>query len=357
MFEHVAESFIAVLEPFLLVGAAVLAGMVGYLIVHRGVDEIRFQRRRRLTEYYRKTVDRLLQPETSESSLRTLALVPAAHKAVVGAMLLKPLALATGSVVDRLREGARAAGLIPIWTDRVSSGSWWVRADAVRALGLVREKSALRSVSAALDDEHEEVRAAAVEALGLIGDERSIQVLLDRLGDSSRYQRVRIVEALREFGDIATPALVRHARRCRADVATVADILGLIGGHAATEELSRWVADPEAEIRGAALRSLGTIGLDDDGVGIAVRALDDPAAGVRAAAARALGRARREEAAPQLARHLDDEWIVAASSADALRRLGQPGQAALQARVADPGYAGELAHQMLWERRAEAAGA
>jgi hypothetical protein len=42
---------------------------------------------------------------------------------------------------------------------------------------------------------------------------------------------------------------------------------------------------------------------------------------------------------------------VAASSADALRRLGKPGQDALKARVDDQGYAGDLARQMLWERR------
>lgn len=357
MFEYIADLLIAVLEPFLVLGALVLFGMLVYLVLHRVVDEIQFRRRKRLTEQYRPVVDGLLQPETLTASLEALAAVPAGHRPVIEAMLLKPLAIATGSVVDRLREGARASGLISIWTSRLSSHAWWVRADAARALGLVRDAEHLPLIFKALDDDHEEVRAAAVEALGLIGHDQAIPVLLARLGDESRYQRVRIVEALREFGDVATPALVKHAHEHLSDAAMVADILGLIGGHVAAEELKTWMTNPGVSIRTAALRSLGSIGLDDEGVNIALRALDDGEADVRAAAARAIGRARREDAAPQLARHLDDEWIVAASSADALRQLGHPGQEALQARVGDAGYAGDLARQMLWERRTATAGA
>ena len=172
------------------------------------------------------------------------------------------------------------------------------------------------------------------------------------MSDESRHQRARIVEALRGFGDVATPALVEHARTRPSDAVMIADILGLIGGHVAGEELKRWVGDPSPFIRAAAMRALGTIGLDEAGVRLALTALADGVAEVRAQGARALGRARRSDAAARLAGHLDDEWIVAASCADALRRLGGPGVDALQARVDDPGYAGDLARQMLWERRA-----
>jgi len=351
MFEYIADLFIAVLVPFLALSGAVLFAMLVFLVLHRAVDEYQFQRRKRLTHQYRPVVDALLQPEGMDESLRALAAVPARHRSIIEAMLLKPLAVSTGSVVDRLHEGARVVGLIGVWTERLSSRAWWVRADSARALGLVRNAESLPLIFKALDDDHEEVRAAAVDALGLIGHEQAIPVLLDRLGDESRYQRVRIVEALREFGDVATPALVTHAHERSTDAAMVADILGLIGGHVAAEELKTWMTNTDAGIRGAALRSLGSIGLDDGGVTIALKALDDPDADVRAAAARAIGRARRQDAAPRLASHLDDEWIVAASSADALRRLGKPGQDALKARVDDQGYAGDLARQMLWERR------
>ena len=68
-------------------------------------------------------------------------------------------------------------------------------------------------------------------------------------------------------------------------------------------------------------------------------------------AARALGRSRRGDAAPYLAQHLGDEWLVAAHAATALRMLGPAGERELVARQDAPGLAGVLARQMLWERR------
>jgi HEAT repeat protein len=115
--------------------------------------------------------------------------------------------------------------------------------------------------------------------------------------------------------------------------------------------LKTWVADPAPAVRAAVMRAMGTVGLDADSASAAVRALDDTDADVRAMAARALGRARWRDAAPALAHHLDDDWAVAANSADALRRIGRSGLDLLGLRVDDAGYAGDLARQMLWERR------
>jgi len=58
--------------------------------------------------------------------------------------------------------------------------------------------------------------------------------------------------------------------------------------------------------------------------------------------------------AGDLARHLDDEWVVAANCADALRKMGGIGLDLLQVRSTEDGYVGDLARQMLWERGAAA---
>jgi HEAT repeat protein len=345
-----ADTFVALLRPFLFVSALALAAMFVFLIVQRGVDELLFRRRQRITAKYRDVVNALMGPDDAESALITLARAPNAHRPVIESMLLKPLAVATGTVVDQLRHAARVLNLIDEWARRLSDRRWWVRADAARSLGLVREPRALEALSRLLEDDHEEVRAAAVEALGLIGHPQAIPLLLSRLADQSRHQRARIVEALREFGDVATPALAAHAENHPDDAVVVADVLGLIGGTAASESLKAWAQNERAELRTAALRGLGTIGLDDVSARLARHALDDEHIPVRAAAARALGRAHRHEAAPDLARHLDDDWTVAANCADALRRIGRAGLTLLQARVSDESYAGDLARQMLWER-------
>ena len=149
---RIADFFIAALIPFLILSAAALTVMLAFLIGQRGLDEVQFQRKRKLTERYRALVDSLLQPESGDRALVELAKVPARHRYVIETMLLKPLVVSTGSVVERLRDAARAAGLIDAWVRQLQSRRWWVRAEAVRALGLVRDVRALNLLTAALDD-------------------------------------------------------------------------------------------------------------------------------------------------------------------------------------------------------------
>ncbi|MEW5984961.1 MAG: HEAT repeat domain-containing protein [Acidobacteriota bacterium] len=353
---HIADLFLAVLRPFLLVSGLALVSLLVFLVLKHGVDEIHYRRRQRIIAHYRPVVDSLLGPVPSDDVFLVLSRVPARHRPVLETMLLRPLALSTGSVVDRLRNAARVSGLIDEWATKLSDRRWWIRAEATRALGLAREIHALPRIYRALDDDHEEVRAAAVESLGLIRHPDAIQALLERLADQSRHQRARVVEALREFGDRATPALIAHARRRPEDAVMVAEVLEQIGGHEAADEMKSWTLDERPDVRAAALHALGTIGLDDEGVALTVRSLEAPEAPVRAMAARALGRVRRADIARVLATHLDDEWLVAATAADALRKTGRAGIDLLEARVSDAGYAGDLARQMLWERRTAAAG-
>jgi hypothetical protein len=350
---YIAERFTFLLIPFLAIGSALLLAMLIGLVVQRGVDELGYRRRQRTIATYRPFIDDLIGPNPSSEAILGLARSLTRDRAVIGKMLLMPLGVATGSVVEQLRNAARVLGFIDVWTGELAHRRWWVRAEAARALGLVRESRSTMLLVKTLDDEHEEVRAAAVEALGLLGDRRAIDPLLARLPDQSRHQRARIIEALGAFGDAATPALVAHGRAHPEDAAMVADLLGLIAGVAAVTELGRWMASDRPDVRTAALRALGTIGLDDQTFRHAVDGLDDPSADVRAMAARAIGRAHRYDAAILLAPRLDDEWLVAAHAADALRKLGPTGLHYLQARTKDEGPAGDLARQMLWERQLE----
>lgn len=347
----IAERVALLLIPFLAVGAVLMLAMLIGLVVQRGTDELGYQRRQRTIASYRPYVDELMVSGSSDKAILVLARATKRDRVVIAKMLLMPLGVATGKVVEELRTAARVLGFIEMWTGELSHRRWWVRAEAARALGLVRDTRVTMLLIKTLDDDHEEVRAAAVEALGMIADTRAIPALLDRLPDQSRHQRARIIESLGAFGDAATPALVEHGLSRPDDAAMVADLLGLIGGVAAAAELGRWMSSDREEVRAAALRALGTIGLNDEMFLHAVHGLDDRNANVRAMAARAIGRARRFDAAKLLAGHLDDEWIVAAHAANALRKLGPTGMHQLEARTHEEGYAGDLARQMLWERQ------
>ena len=343
----------AVLVPFLSVSGAALGLLLGWLLVQRGWRELRWRRGQRLSARYQPFIDEITQ-DGGVHVIRRLRLVPASHMPIVSSLLLRPLRTARGDIVAHVREAATALGLVDQWVRDLRDRRWWRRADGLRALGTLEEPSALPGIMSALGDEHAEVRAAAVEAAGMVGDPRAIPALVDHLVDSSRYQRARVIDALRALGAPVTTALVSLARTRPAYAALSAEVLGLIGTPAAGEPLIAWCDDARADVRAAALKALGTIGLDDRSYFYALRALNDPDPDARAMAARALGRGQRRDAAVYLAARLDDEWMPAAQAAGALRRLGPPGLAALEARVGEEGQAGDLARQMLWSRQVPA---
>ena len=346
---RVATYVRAVLVPFLILTGSLLAGLLVTVLILHGARELACRRRQHLIARYQPLVDALLQPDLPPGTIQRLKNCPARHRPILSGLLLAPLRVASGLVIDRVRLAAEAVGLIDAWTNALSDRRWWVRADAARALGCVREVSAVSPILAMLDDDHEEVRAAAVEALGLIGDVRTIAALVSRLPEQSRYQRARVVEALRAFGPSVVKPLLAHSRGNPEDMATIADLLGLVRAVSAVDDLTGWCTDGRPEVRAAALRALGTIGPSERSYYYALRALRDEVAEVRAMAARALGRSRRQDAAPYLATALDDEWIVAAHCARGLRDLGAAGRLELE-RVSHEGQALHLARQMLWEQ-------
>jgi HEAT repeat protein len=186
----------------------------------------------------------------------------------------------------------------------------------------------------------------------MLGGARAIEALVARLMDESRHQRARVVDALRKLGEPVTRELLAYARDRLDESSTPIEILGLVGGPAAVDDLLGWCADSRPAIRASALQALGSIGVDDRSYYYALRGLADDDAGVRAMAARALGRSRQADAVPYLAGHLSDEWEVAAHAAEALRALGPIGLEALRRQITEPGYTGELARQMVWEEQA-----
>lgn len=349
-------AFRRVLELFLLAGAIVLALELAYLFIQRGVDEVRYRRRQQLAARFRPLVDDLIASPEPAAAIETLVGAAASEDLeVLGSLLLGPLKIvSSGPVVDRVAAVIGRLGIQRAWTDRVGDRRWWVRADAVRALGLLRDRSSVSLVLACLDDEHEEVRAAAVEALGMTGDERVVPELLGRLSDETRHQRARVVEALRAFGERVSLPVVDYVRQRPEHTAMAAELLGLVGGTRAIDELIAWSSHESPAVRAAALKSLGTIGMDERSYYHALKALADTSAEVRSMAARALGRSRRADAAPYLARRLDDDWVVAAHSATALRALGPVGIRVLERHSGSAGQAGDLARQMLWEIGASA---
>lgn len=345
----IAERFRDALVPLLAAGTALLLLLFIILIGQRLVRAAVESRRRTLLERYRPLVDAALGSD-SPRALEAIVAVPAHHRDVAAELVLATLRVVRGAQNSRARVVAHHLQLTAQWRSDLGSRLWWRRAEAALALGLLQDRSAAAPLAGLLDDEHEQVRAAAIDALGQIGDPWAIRPLLARIGDPTRHERARLVQALRAFGEDAARALVQHGQRHERDRAVVATILSFVGGAPAAGPLLEWSSSEDAETRTAAWSALAAIGLDERGFYHAIKALNAGEASVRAAAARALSRTGREDAVPQLAGRLDDDWEVAAQSARALARLGTPGLDALRRRIKDgDGLGCELARQVLWE--------
>jgi HEAT repeat protein len=344
----------AILVPVLVVTASVLCALLVWILVSHAIRAGWARRNGVLLQRYRPLIDDLLSPDHCDHAIAALAKIPARHRDIVSDELMAILRVGSGSLTVRVRHAAARLGLTRSWRDAVDDRRWWKRAAAVRALGSVGESDAAPAIVRRLDDAHEEVRAAAVESLGQLGDSRAIRPLVAGLSSASQLQRARVVLALRALGPRVVDPLLAHERRDSSETATTADLLGLVGATTSISTLTSWCTDARADVRAAALRALGTLGLSDHAYFYALRALGDESVEVRAMAARAVGKSRRRDAAPYLARTLHDDWTVAAHGARGLRELGAAGRAELERVAHGPG--GDLARQMLWEldRRAAA---
>ena len=139
--------------------------------------------------------------------------------------------------------------------------------------------------------------------------------------------------------------LLEHAAGDGADLPVIAELLGSIESPAALPALLLWCGHERPDVRAAAVRAVGAIGVDERAYYHVLRALTDVSPPVRGAAAWALGRSARADAAPYLALRLQDDWLVAAQSARALGALGAIGRRVLEASAGES----ELARQVLWE--------
>lgn len=348
-------AFREALWTILLSGLAALGALLIGLVCMRLWLKAQAWRRARLELRYAPLVNALTGPETAGAAIAALTRAPQRHLDVIGRLVLRPLALTEGQMVDYLRAGATTIGLASHWRTQLRSPRWWDRASAVHALGLLRKPGMGADVLPVVNDVHEEVRAAAVGALGWLADPATVPALLTALSDETRHQKVRIIEALQRVGQAAGPAVLDYIRRRPVPDPLLADLIGHLRLTTAVDLLLDWTSAPDPAMRAAAFRTLGILGLDDRAFYFALKGLGDADATVVAMAARALGRAGRTDAVPYLAALLTREWHIAVEAAQSLHRLGPEGLAALEARAGVADDVGALASHVLWEGRLSAA--
>ena len=340
-----AHSVAAILLKVAVVTAVMMAAAV---VVTRIGLTWRECRERRLEHRYAPAVRAAIAGDTAAS--QALVASPGRHRLAIAALLIEPLiADREPDRIARTRALAEQLALMPVADRYLTSPLWWRRALALRALGLMRISARTPDIVAALDDPSGDVRAAALDALADLANPDSVAAIVVRLHDATLH-RGRRMAALAALGSKCESMLLELARVDPAHLAGYAAALGLCGTARARRSLAAWAHDRRAEVRAGAIASLAHVGLDDLCAPVVLEALADRDETVRAMAAGALrGWPPRRDTAARLAWHLDDAWPVATRAANTLREMGTVGLSELQARAGEPGLAGVLARQMIWE--------
>jgi HEAT repeat protein len=201
------------------------------------------------------------------------------------------------------------------------------KGEAIKALGLIGDRSAVPHIIPFLTDVDN--RTAAATALGLIGDPRAVEPILATLNDSDKGYRPSAILALgpSRIGAPAIPALVRELRSPHVLVRRgVAQALVVPTTQKLTPQLI-------AELRRAT-------------PGVAA-ALGDPDREVRAAAALALGwHHNLDGVAPLVAVLGDPSWQVVDAAVEALGQIGLDAIGRLQNVLRDPGQSVTVRYQV-----------
>ena len=226
------------------------------------------------------------------------------------------------------------------------------RERAARRLGLLPSARSRRALRKALFAGPESVRFAAARSLAAHRDMRALAWLLTHPRALAGRPQPALSGLLRAFGPrgraILITALDRGIGVSRVECATL-DALGVSRCRSARAAIEARLNSSHPEIRIAAARSLGRLGMGESIPALMV-SLADTAWPVRAQAARSLGRLRAAPAVEALALCVaDPSWWVRRHAAYALAILGAEGRDALcelVARSSDP-YAREMAREAL----------
>ncbi len=237
-----------------------------------------------------------------------------------------------------------------VWAiDGCTSGRWWRRLDATRALGIVGTLADAELLRPLLGDPHPAVRLAAAQALVAVDDPELVRLAVSRYPREALAVRLFMCNTLRAVWRVTEEPL----RSFLASDAPPGDLAAWLGLAESLDlpslrpAVTQLVGHPDPEVRAPAARALRRYP-HADSVEAVIPLLDDPQDFVRAAAAQALGVLRAAEAQPRLEHGLVDRaWWVRFRSALALALLGEPGRAALRlARGSNDRFAREMAEMI-----------
>ena len=325
----------------LLYADVAIAGIVCVLLFALVVMRARGRRRRALVAAGRARFEELIaeqlvsdEPPPASSGLGQL------ERRLLLEVGMGALLELRGRERDRVAALLERAGLVDAEAAKLRGRRVVARRRAADVLALIASPGTREPLRAALADPDPLVCLAAARGLAELGDaevSRSASAIADVAAEHHTGAVAELVLALGARAPASLPAFYAASRSPevrRIVVATIGELR--LGAHAA---LLRDALDGDDELAARGARGLGMIG-DVEAIGdlLALVADDERSWFVRAAATMALGQLGDPAAVEPLAAELANgaEWPRRRAAAEALARLGPPGEAALHAALAPP---------------------
>jgi HEAT repeat protein len=266
------------------------------------------------------------------AALRALALMGSAKAAAVCVKAMQDVdALVRRdacSVSVRLASNGGKDAIVNALVKRLNDRRRGVRAEAVAALGAIRDGRALGALEAvARQDDKALVRAAAVRALGRVGGPRAALAARDVLetDDDDRVREASAIALSWTAPEGVAEILGRSLRDLsgRVRVAAAAG-LGTVGTPAAVETLQKALGLPDTDVQTEVIRSLGRIASPPARAALR-KVLQDRSSLVRRSAAETLGHLADTDSFDALM-HLvgDRDPSVRAAAVEAVGRFADP---------------------------------
>lgn len=303
------------------------------VIRRKAADQAKTRARERAAELRRFFLAVLRSPLAPDET--ALLNITPADWPVVMVTALDLLRTITGEDRDRVIAVLRLWKLDRYLSDTVATGDRGRRIQALSLMGHLSDVASFQTLMDCTQDSNIYVQMTALRALSRRGVGEDVDTVIGALHNAAQASPALLADVLKRFGPDAGPALKRLAESDAAEDVRLAAIraLGLLGLISAGPVLSVQLKSYSPEIRCAAIRALARIGDIRFGDGIVLR-LGDEEARVRSDAAQAIGKLKLKTALPRLAQLLDDpEWQVRLDAAEAMIQLGPASVAILKARA------------------------
>ena len=266
-----------------------------------------------------------------------------------------------GSDSTRVAELLERHGAVVTLERTAAHGRKNRRLDAIVALSNARIPSSLPTLVAGVADGDRVISVASARAAArtlariedLFDRDRGAAALARAMDDAALPYGIveEVVVLSEEAATSLIQVLLLRERPRPATVRAAIDGIGRLQLLVFSEEVVRFLRDPDDEVRAAALRAVGRLGfLPEASQGIVIASLTDDVDFVRIHAAAAARFLPRPQALSFLSDRLGDRsWWVRRAAADALVALGPAGLAALgrAARSHPDRFARDIAEQAL----------